>query len=88
MSDNHQMHAHVKKMIVESLRLKVKPEEIPDDVPLFEKLGLDSIDALELVVAMEKEFGVSVTSQDVDRKVFRNIDSIVEFIRANAKKKE
>jgi acyl carrier protein len=73
-------------MIVENLRLKVKPEDLVDDQPLFEAFGLDSIDALELVAAMEKEFGVSVTSGDVDRKVFENVGTIAAFIRENATK--
>ncbi len=85
MSEDHELHNKVKKIIVESLRLKMAPEEITDDLPLFEKLGLDSIDALEIVVSLEKEFGVSVTSQDVDRKIFLNIDSIVAFIESNRK---
>ena len=86
MSDNHQLHNAVKKMIVDNLRLKLKPQEIKDDQPIFESLGLDSIDALELVVAMEKEFGIPVTSDDVDKKVFQNVTSIVTFIRENATK--
>jgi len=86
MSANHQMCDRVKKLIVDSLRLKVSPEEIRDDAPLFPTLGLDSIDGLELVVAMEKEFGVSITSRDVDKRVFQNVDTMVEFIRANATK--
>ena len=87
MSEDNELHKKVKKIIVESLRLKMDPEEITDDLPLFEKLGLDSIDALELVVSLEKEFGVSVTSKDVDRKIFLNVDSIVAFIESNRKGK-
>ncbi len=85
MSEENELHKKVKKILVESLRLKMDPEEITDDLPLFEKLGLDSIDALELVVSLEKEFGVSVTSKDVDRKVFLNVDTIVAFIESNQK---
>ena len=85
MSEDNELHKKVKKIIVESLRLKMDPEEITDDLPLFEKLGLDSIDALELVVSLEKEFGVSVTSKDVDRKIFLNVDTIVAFIESNQK---
>ena len=85
MSEENELNKKVKKIIVESLRLKMDPEEITDDLPLFEKLGLDSIDALELVVSLEKEFGVSVTSKDVDRKIFLNVDSIVAFIESNRK---
>ena len=59
MSDNHELHHRVKKMIVESLRLKVTPEQIADDAPLFPTLGLDSIDGLEMPVAIERVLEVS-----------------------------
>lgn len=86
MSDeDREMRDRVKRVIVESLRLKVKAEEISDSAPLFPTLGLDSIDGLEMAVALEKEFGVAVTSRDVDKKVFESIDSIVDFL-GSAKK--
>lgn len=85
MSDNHEQHDRVKKMIVESLRLKVAPQEIANDAPLFQTLGLDSIDGLEMAVAIEKEFGVSVTTQDVERKALQSVNSIVDFILQSKK---
>ena len=55
----------LKEMMVENLMLRVSKEEIGDDLPLFgpDGLGLDSIDALELVVSLEKKFGVSIFGQ-------------------------
>jgi acyl carrier protein len=73
----------VKKMIVESLRLEdVKPEEIKDGEPLFgEGLGLDSIDALELAVAIEKRFGLKIRAEDEKNKqIFRSVDSLARHI--------
>ena len=72
----------IRHLIVETLRLEhVKPEEIGDDTPLFgEGLGLDSIDALELVVAIEKEFGIRIEDQDVGVKAFQNLASLSAFV--------
>src|SRR5437867_9138390 len=66
------LRAQIKEMLVKNLMLQVTPEQIGDDLPLFgpEGLGLDSIDALELVVSMEKTFGVGVPSSDVAGKRF------------------
>ena len=69
MSDN--LHYRLKRMVVDTLKLDdVAPENIPDDEPLFasSRFGLDSIDALELVVAIEKEFGVKIASSEESRE--------------------
>ena len=62
----------IKRLIVDSLHLEgIRPEMIEDEAPLFgEGLGLDSVDALELVVALEKEFGIKIKSQELGREVF------------------
>ena len=75
----------VRQMIVTQLRLKTKPEEIAIDAPLFgdEGLGLDSIDALELVVGIEKTFGVQIADQQMGEKVLQSVDSIVGFLNEN-----
>jgi len=77
----------VKRMIIDSLRIEgMSPEEIDTDAPLFgEGLGLDSIDALQLVVALEKEFGVIVADAATGTKVFRSVRSMAEFITENRK---
>ena len=72
----------IKRLIVESLNLEgMKPEMIDDQVPLFgDGLGLDSVDALELVVALEKEFGIKIKSQEIGREVFSSVSTLSEFI--------
>jgi len=72
----------IKRLIVESLNLEgVRPETIEDDAPLFgEGLGLDSVDALELVVALEKEFGIKIKSQEIGREVFSSVSTLSQFI--------
>jgi len=77
----------IKEMMVENLMLKVPKEEIGDDLPLFgaEGLGLDSIDALELVVSLEKQFGVSVPNSETARHALATVNSIHDYILANRK---
>jgi acyl carrier protein len=72
----------IRRLIVESLNLEgLAPERIADDLPLFgEGLGLDSVDALELVVALEKEFDITVESHDIDRKVFASVSALATFV--------
>lgn len=77
----------VKQMIIDSLRIEgMSPGEIDSDAPLFgEGLGLDSIDALQLVVAMEKEFGAVVPDAASGTKVFASVRSMATFIDENRK---
>jgi acyl carrier protein len=77
----------IKSMMIENLMLKVSKEEIRDDMPLFgpEGLGLDSIDALELVVGLEKRFGVSVPNSETARQALATVNSIHDYIAANRK---
>jgi acyl carrier protein len=81
MSD-HDLRPRIKEMLVKNLMLQVTPEQIGDDLPLFgpDGLGLDSIDALELVVSMEKTFGVGVPSSDVAAKALRTVNTIHDYI--------
>ncbi len=73
----------LKKQIIEELNLQdIKPEDIEDDAPLFgDGLGLDSIDALELVVLMEKYYNVKILDETVGKKVLASINSMVEYIQ-------
>ena len=81
------LKARLRVVIIKSLRLEnVKPEDIADDTPLFgEGLGLDSIDALELVVALEKEFGIKITDEEVGVQVFQNIGTLAAFLESKGK---
>ena len=78
----------IKRAIVESLRLPIPVEEIGDSISLFgEGLGLDSIDVLELVLEMERRFGVAITDDDTGQRVLRSVDTIADFIMAERVKK-
>ncbi|MCL2129380.1 MAG: phosphopantetheine-binding protein [Treponema sp.] len=75
----------IKELIIESLELEdIKPENIADGAPLFgEGLGLDSIDALELGVALKRKFGVKFSPENADnKKHFASIDALAEYIEA------
>jgi len=74
----------IKRLIVDCLHLEgIQPAMIEDEAPLFgEGLGLDSVDALELVVALEKEFGIKIKSQEMGREVFSSVTSLSQFIEA------
>jgi acyl carrier protein len=82
MLDDTALRSRLKRLIVESLHLEgLKPENIADDAPLFgEGLGLDSVDALELVVALEKEYGMRIQSHEVDKSVFDSVASLAGFV--------
>ena len=76
------IRTNLKKLIVTTLNLDgLTPERIADDEPLFGSgLGLDSVDALELVVALEKEYGISIASHEVDKSVFGSLASLAGFV--------
>lgn len=78
MQNTNDLKARIRQMLVENLMLQVKAEEIGDDLPLFgEGLGLDSVDALQLVVALDKQFGLKISDPEMARTVLKNINSIV-----------
>jgi len=76
------LRARIKEMLVKNLTLQTTPEQIGDDLPLLgpNGLGLDSIDALELVVSMEKTFGVGVPNSEVAGKALRTVNTIHDYI--------
>jgi len=73
----------LKKLILDTLRLEdVDVDEIDNGAPLFKDgLGLDSIDALELVVAIEKNFNVIIEDEDVGKRAFASINTLARFIQ-------
>ncbi|MBO7414278.1 MAG: acyl carrier protein [Fibrobacter sp.] len=82
------LNSKIKNVIITSLELEdITPADIDDDAPLFgegEGLGLDSIDALELGLAIKENFGVSFTAvNDETRKHFASVNSLAAFITAN-----
>jgi len=79
----------VKELIISSLELEdIKPENIIDSDPLFgEGLGLDSIDALELSVALRKKFGVKFSAENSEnRKHFASVDALAAYIESTGEK--
>ncbi|HVT61536.1 MAG TPA: phosphopantetheine-binding protein [Thermoanaerobaculia bacterium] len=82
MPDSPTIPERVKRLIVEDLHLDgLAPETIDEQAPLFgDGLGLDSVDALELVVAVEKEFGIKIKSSELGREVLSSVASLSHFI--------
>jgi acyl carrier protein len=75
------LRAEVKELLTTGLRLDLSPSEIPDGSPIFgEGLGLDSIDALELVVLVEERFHVAIPDEEVGRQAFASVNALVDFI--------
>lgn len=72
----------LKRLLVSSLHLEgLAPEAIADDEPLFSaRLGLDSVDALELVVALEREFGVAVPSEEIGSESFSSVRALAGWL--------
>jgi acyl carrier protein len=75
----------LKTLIITTLKLDgVQPADIPDDEPLIgsPRFGLDSIDALELVLAIEKEFGVKIGSSEESRRALTSVNSLAAYLRS------
>ena len=82
-----ELKAKLKEEIIEVLNLEdISPEDIDNASPLFgEGLGLDSIDALELIVLLEKNYGIKIEDPKDGRKVFFSIDTMADFIQQHQK---
>ena len=83
-----QLKQQLKKQIVEFLNLtSIKPEDIKDDEPLFgEGLGLDSIDSLELIVLLSREYGITIKDPKDGRKILVDINTMVAYIEQHRTK--
>jgi acyl carrier protein len=86
MDSSTDLKARVKELIVRQLKLEMEPASIGDTVPLFGDaeggLGLDSIDALELVLGVEKEFGIKIQDEEVGVTAFASVNALCDFIRS------
>lgn len=83
-----ELKAKLKQQIIDSLNLQgMKPEEIADDAPLFgEGLGLDSIDSLELMVLLERNYGIKIEDAREGRKILGSVNSMAEYINTHSPK--
>jgi len=83
MNDSMELKAQIKQMLVENLMLKISAGEIGDDQPLFGpgSLGLDSVDALQLVVALDKNYGLKLSDTEVARKTMQTVNTIAVAIQ-------
>ncbi len=77
--------SNLKSQIIECLNLEdVKPEDIGTSDPLFgDGLGLDSIDALELIVLLDQEYGIAVADPEKGKEIFESVESLANYITAN-----
>ena len=82
--DRETLKRKLKELLVSGLRLQdTDPTSIADDQPIFvEGLGLDSIDALELVVLIEEHFGIAIPDEEVGKSAFASIAALAEYISA------
>lgn len=82
------MEDKIKKEIIEKLNLEdVKPSDIDENAPLFgDGLGLDSIDALELIVMMEKNYGIKIKDPSQGKDIFVSVKILADYIAANRTK--
>lgn len=83
-----QLKEDLKKQIIEFLNLiDTKPEDIKDDQPLFgEELGLDSIDSIELIVLLDRHYGIKIENPKEGRKVLVDINTMVDYIEKHRTK--
>ena len=77
----------LKQQIIEALNLEeMTPEDINDDALLFGDVGLDSIDVLELIVLLEKQYGIELESPAEAKKIFASVRTMAEYVMQNRKK--
>ncbi len=85
-NDAKTLNREIKQLIIDSLKIAdVTPDDIEDGAPIFgnPKLELDSLDAVELFVALQKRYGVKIDDQNLAKDVLQSVDRIAEFVRAN-----
>ena len=79
--ETSELKVQVKKQIVQFLNLSVAPEDIKDEEPLFgEGLGLDSIDSIELIVLLSREYGIEIKDPKEGRKILTDINTMIDYI--------
>jgi acyl carrier protein len=83
MEDTNALKARIKALMVENLMLQITTDEITDELPLFGPggLGLDSVDALQLVVALDKNFGLKIRDPEAAKEILRNVNSMAKAVQ-------
>jgi acyl carrier protein len=86
--DKQELKEKLKSQIIQFLNLTdLTPQDIKDDEPLFgDGLGLDSIDSLELIVLLKREYGITINDPKAGRKVLADVNSMADYIEANRAK--
>ena len=87
MSDFNETKQRIKNLVVENLMLQIAPGEISDDQPLFGpgSLGLDSVDALQLVVALDKQFGLKIPDPVAAKEILQSVNTIAQAVAGNGR---
>ena len=87
MDDTNALKDQIRNLMVENLMLQVTPAEITDELPLFGPggLGLDSVDALQLVVALDKSFGLKIRDPEAAKAILKNVSTIADAVRGMPK---
>ena len=82
MQDDAALRDRVKQLMVENLMLQITAADIGDELPLFGPggLGLDSVDALQLVVALDKNFGLKIRDPEAAKSILQNVNTIVQAV--------
>ena len=82
MENINEIKQNIRKLMVENLMLQISPEEIGDSQPLFGpgSVGLDSVDALQLVVALDKAYGLKIADPEAAKKILLNVNSIADAV--------
>jgi acyl carrier protein len=82
MDNTAEIKQHIRQLMVENLMLQITPEEIGDAQPLFGpgSVGLDSVDALQLVVALDKTYGLKIADPEAAKQILQNVNSIAEAV--------
>ena len=84
MNNPVELKTQIKQLLVENLMLQTSAAEIADDLPLFGpgSLGLDSVDALQLVVALDKNYGLKIPDPETAKKILQSVNTIVAALEA------
>lgn len=90
MNDSPNLKAEIKRMLVDSLMLQSGADAISDDQPLFGpgSLGLDSVDALQIVVALDKNYGLKIPDPETARKILQSVNCIAAALGAHGLNKK